>query len=169
MTELKDLLDGVAALLWPLIVIAILYLFRPAVVAIIESAKSRKFTLKVGGQELTMEQAFGQVEQRQDILESRVRALQMLIKGNVTDFEHDKLKGLAANGQFLVRFHWDMYRELRRLDALRYVQPQPGYGIESITGRDGSGNEFDLKQYVYITKDGLEYLRLRDELLRASE
>jgi hypothetical protein len=49
MSEFRDLLDGVAALLWPLIVIAILYLFRPAVVAIIESAKSRKFTLKMGG------------------------------------------------------------------------------------------------------------------------
>jgi hypothetical protein len=105
MSEFKDLLDGVAALLWPLIVIAILYLFRPAVAAIIESAKSHKLTLKMGGQELTMEQAFGQVEHRQDVLESRVCALQMLIKGSVTGFEYDKLKGLAADGRFLVQFH----------------------------------------------------------------
>jgi len=168
MTELKNLLEGVAALLWPLIVIAILYRFGPALVAVIESAKSRKVTLKVGGQELTMEQAFGKVEERQDILESRVRALQLLIKGSVTDFEYEKLKGLAADGPFLVRFHWDMYDELRRLDALRYVQPQQGYGIEDFKKHDGSGNEFDLKQYVYITKDGREYLKLRDELLRSS-
>lgn len=162
MAEVKGLLDGVAALLWPLIAIVILYLFRPAIVAIVESAKSRKFTVKIFGQELTMEQAFGQVE-------SRVRALQMLIKGSVTDFEYEKLKGLAIDGPYRVRFHWDMYHELRRLDALRYVQPQPGYGIESIKERDGSGNEFDLKQYVYIANEGREYLKLRDELLRASD
>ena len=169
MTEVKDLLIAVAALLWPLIVIVVVCLFRPAIVAIIESAKWRKFTLKVGGQELTMEQAFGHVERRQDVLESRVRALQMLIKGNATDFEYEKLKGLAAEGPFRVVFHWDMYGELRRLDALRYVQPQPGYGIESIKERDGSGEEFDLKQYVYITEEGVEYLKLRGELLGSSE
>jgi hypothetical protein len=79
-----------------------------------------------------MEQAFGQVEHRQDVLESRVRALQMLIKGSVTDFEYNKLKGLAADSPFLVRFHWDIYHELKRLDAIRYVQPQQGYGIDSL-------------------------------------
>ena len=108
-----------------------------------------------------MEQAFVKVE-------SRVRVLQMLIKGSVTDFEYDKLKGLAADGPFHVGFRWDMYNELRRLDALRYVQPQPGYGIDSIIERNGSGNEFDLKQYVYITYEGREYLKLRDHVLRAS-
>ena len=166
MAEFKNLLEGIAALLWPVIVIAILYLFRPAVTAVIKSAT--KLTVKVFGQELTIEQAVGRVTDRQDILESRVRALQMLIKGIVTDFEYDKLRGLAADGPFLVLFHWDMYHELRRLDAIRYVQPRQGYGIEDITKRDGSGNEFDLKQYVYITNDGREYLKLRDELLRSS-
>ncbi len=162
MAEVTKLLEGVAALLWPFIAIVILYLFRPAVEAIIESAKSRKFSVKIFGQELTMEQAFGQVE-------SRVRVLQMLIKGSVTDFECEKLKGLAMDGSFRVRFCWDMYHELRRLDALRYVQPQPGYGIESIREHDGSGDEFDLKQYVYITSEGQEYLKLREDLLKVSD
>jgi hypothetical protein len=164
MAEFGDLLEGVAAVLWPLILIVIVYLLHPVVIAIIESAKSRKFTVRFGGQELTMEEALGKVEERQHTLEARVRALQ--IKGIVTDFEYDKLKGLNTDNPFLVRFHWDMYHELRRLDALRYVQPKPGYGIESIMERDGSGGEFDLKQYVYITKEGQEYLNLRDELLR---
>ncbi len=161
MSEIKLLLDGLAALLWPLIAIFILYLFRPAIAAIIESAKSRKFSVKIFGQELTMEQAFGQVE-------SRVRVIQMLIKGSVTDFEYEKLEGLAADGPFPVYYHWDMYHELRRLDALRYVQPQPGYGIESIIERDGSADDFNLKQYVYITNEGREYLKLRKDFLRTS-
>ena len=60
-----------------------------------------------------------------------------------------------------------MYEELKRLDAIRYVQPQPGYGLNSILARDGSGDEFDLKQYVRITDDGLEYMKLRAELLQS--
>jgi isocitrate/isopropylmalate dehydrogenase len=160
MTEVQGLLEGGAALLWPLITIVILYLYLPAIKAIIKSLKSRKFSVKVFGQELTMDQAFGEVE-------SRVRALQMLIKGSITDYEYDKLKGLASDSQFPVRFHWDMYHELRRLDALRYIQPRQGYGIESIKERNGSGDEFDLKQYIYITNEGREYLKLREELLSA--
>jgi CheY-like chemotaxis protein len=57
METVKNLLEGIAAVLWPIIVVCVLLIFRPAVAAIIESAKSRKFTLKVGGQELTMEEA----------------------------------------------------------------------------------------------------------------
>jgi CheY-like chemotaxis protein len=51
------ILEGIAALLWPVIVILLVFLFKPAVATLIESAKSRKFTLKIGGQELTMEEA----------------------------------------------------------------------------------------------------------------
>jgi hypothetical protein len=168
MTELKNILEGVAALLWPLIVIAIFYQFRPLLSPIIESAKTRKFTLKIGGQELTMEEALGKVGQRQDQLEYRVQVLQLLMKGFLTDFEYEKLQGLAGNAPFRVGFHWDMYHELRRLDALKYIQPQQGYGIESIKERDGSGDPFDLKQYVYITQEGKEYLKLRSNLLNVS-
>ena len=57
MVDLSKFLEGVAALLWPLVVILVIFAFRPAVAALLESAKSRKFTIKVGGQELTMEEA----------------------------------------------------------------------------------------------------------------
>jgi predicted nucleotide-binding protein with TIR-like domain len=109
----------------------------------------------------------GRVTQRQDILESRIRTLQIVTKGIVTDFEFEKLKGLAGEPPFLVRFHWDMYHELKRLDAIRYVHPQPGYGLVSIQGFDGSGKDFDLKQYAKITDQGREYLKLREELFQA--
>jgi hypothetical protein len=59
-----------------------------------------------------------------------------------------------------------MVQELNRLDAIRYLRPKVGFGIESIRERDGSDKTFDLKQYVEITNDGLEYLKLRDELLK---
>ncbi|KAA6458573.1 response regulator [Acidobacteria bacterium AB60] len=48
---------AIATLLWPLIVIVVILYFRPAVAQVIRSATSRKFALKIGGQELTMEEA----------------------------------------------------------------------------------------------------------------
>ena len=78
------------------------------------------------------------------------------------------MRGLAADGPFLVQFHNSMVAELNRLDAIRYVGPKPAYGIESIRERDGTDKKFDLKQYVEITGDGLEYLSLRRELLASA-
>jgi hypothetical protein len=54
------------------------------------------------------------------------------------------------------------------LDAIRYVRPTPGYGIESIreseTGRTGS---LISKSTCKLQHDGLEYLRFRDGLLQS--
>jgi len=104
------------------------------------------------------------IKSRQEFAESQLRTLQIVVRGLVTEWEYEKLRGLASDGPFMVRFHNDMYDELKRLDAIRYVKPRPGYGIISIRERDGRGIEFDLRQYVEITNDGLEYLKLRDRL-----
>lgn len=55
--DISKLLEGIAAVAWPAVIILLILLFRPAISALIESARSRKFTLKLGGQELTMEEA----------------------------------------------------------------------------------------------------------------
>jgi len=107
------------------------------------------------------------IRARQESTESRLRTLQIITKGLVTEWEYQKLRGLAADGPFMVRFHNHMIDELHRLDAIRYVQPKPGYGMTSIRERDGSNHEFDLKQYCEITGEGLRYLELRDELLHS--
>jgi CheY-like chemotaxis protein len=57
MEQFSKLAEALSTLLWPIIVIAIIVVFRPAVSSLIESARSRKFTLKIGGQELTMDEA----------------------------------------------------------------------------------------------------------------
>ena len=56
MTDFAKLLEGIAAFAWPVIIVLLILIFRRAVVSLIESARSRKFTLKIGGQELTMEE-----------------------------------------------------------------------------------------------------------------
>ncbi|HLY05663.1 MAG TPA: response regulator [Rhizomicrobium sp.] len=54
MQEVTTLVSAVASLLWPLILIIIIFVFYRPVRDLIESARSRQFTLKFGGQELTM-------------------------------------------------------------------------------------------------------------------
>lgn len=123
----------------------------------------------LGFSEQRTQQHIRKLQDRQDSTESRLRTIQVVIKGLVTEFEYEKLRALAASGPFMVQFHNSMVIELNRLDAIRYVRPKPGYGIESIRERDGTDRRFDLKQYVEITTDGLEYLNLRDELLQGAE
>lgn len=79
MTDFSKALEGIAALLWPCIVILLVFLFKPAVAALIESAKSRKFTLKIGGQELTMEEANAQQRTLIADLQSQVVEIQKML------------------------------------------------------------------------------------------
>ena len=105
------------------------------------------------------------LESRQENIESSIRTLQIVIRGLVTEYECDKLRGLSGEVRFMVRFNSKMMDELYRLRALRYIEDNPGYHISSIRERDGKQDEFDLKQYVHITAEGNEYLRLRDDLI----
>jgi len=131
----------------------------PACTPIIKAIKSLGFS------EQRTQQQIRKLQGRQDTTESRLRTIQVVIKALVTEFEYEKMRALAGGGPFMVQFHNSMVAELNRLDAIRYVRPKPGYGIESIRERDGTDKKFDLKQYVEITNDGLEYLSLRGELL----
>ena len=56
MESLPDLLRAVATLLWPLIVIILLFAFRDGIRTIIDSARTRKFSVKVGEMEVSMEE-----------------------------------------------------------------------------------------------------------------
>lgn len=134
----------------------------PACTPIIKAIRANGFS------ESRTHQNLRRLEGRQNATESRVQTMQVVMKALVTEFEYQKLRGLTAPDPFLVQFHNSMVQELNRLDAIRYVRPRAGFGIESIRERDGSDKKFDLKQYVEITSDGLEYLKLREEVLRPS-
>src|SRR5258708_7253414 len=54
-TDYAPLISAAASLLWPILAVLALYALRAPLVELILSAKSRKFTLKIGGQELTMD------------------------------------------------------------------------------------------------------------------
>lgn len=56
MENLPELIRAIATLLWPILVIILLFAFREGIRGIIESARSRKFVFKVGEMEVSMEE-----------------------------------------------------------------------------------------------------------------
>lgn len=82
MKEYSELIKGIASILWPLIVVVIIIIFRPAVAGIIESARSRKFTLKIGGQELSMEEVNQQQRNLIADLQTQVNELHKKVEGS---------------------------------------------------------------------------------------
>nr|WP_315483962.1 response regulator [uncultured Undibacterium sp.] len=57
MESLAHLISAFAALAWPLVCAVLVYIFYEPIKSLIESARGRKFTFKVAGNELTMEEA----------------------------------------------------------------------------------------------------------------
>jgi hypothetical protein len=128
------------------------------------SCDSIRIAIEALGQaEAKTAQKLTHLQARQEDIESTVRTLQIVVRGILTEWEYEKLQGLARQQPFLVRFHNKMLDELYRLRALGYVTAAPGRTISSIRGRDGTGEEFDLKEYIQITPAGQDYLTLREE------
>jgi hypothetical protein len=154
----EHVLTGIAALLWPAFAIAVLYSLRSELKALIASFSQRDFTVEIAGQKLSLTKKIEELDDRVGALQ--LATLQVVTKGIVTEFEGKLLTGLASPSPFSVDFGWILKRELERLDALRYVEPLREGGMNALDAQNERG-KFDLKEYVRITPDGLEYLRLR--------
>ncbi len=76
MEFLSEILKAVASLLWPIIVIVLLLAFRKPVEGLIETARLRKFTVKVGEMELSMDEYNKQQADLIKDLQNQVAALQ---------------------------------------------------------------------------------------------
>lgn len=79
MQHMAEVFQGVAALLWPLLALFVVIRFAPAVAGIIDSAKRRGFTLRVGGQELSMQEVSDQQTSLIADLQKQVAALMATI------------------------------------------------------------------------------------------
>jgi hypothetical protein len=134
--------------------------------AIIFSGQLRGYSVKdltLGTGGLTA--SFERIEARQESLESEVKALQVALTGLVTKFEMVHLAKLAGEGAASVRFGEIMLSELTHLDAMQFVRPVDPRGLNALRQDHGSGlTDFNLKSYVEITREGLEYSALRAEL-----
>lgn len=83
----------------------------------------------------------------------------------MTQYELDKLLGLAGDTPFLCYYSNDLYNEVKRLRAMALIANFEGRGLGNIRSEYKDRNrQFDLKDFFYITDLGREYLRLRSEL-----
>jgi hypothetical protein len=130
--------------------------------------------LKVGKEGLSAQ--FQKIERRQEDQEDRlsrqaaeIRSLQVALQGIVTRYELDKLVGLSKEGPFLCRYSDDMYNEMKRLRAMQLVQHHEGLGLEVMRRENkDKPHQFDLKRYFYITDQGREYLKLRNDMMQVT-
>ncbi len=85
MEGISTLINSIATIMWPLIVIVILVLFRKNVQALIESARGRKFQVKIGDMELSMDELSQQQTVMINDLQKRVNELQRKLDAQQTE------------------------------------------------------------------------------------
>ena len=85
MEGISTLVTSIATILWPIIVIGILVIFRKSVQGLIDSARGRKFTVKIGEMELSMDEFSKQQGDMIKDLQKRVNELQRKVDGRKTE------------------------------------------------------------------------------------
>ncbi len=134
----------------------------------------REVVRDLGLSEAKATKAISEIRTRQDKQEGKlseqqaeIRSLQVALQGIVTGYEHDKLIGLNKNEPFLCYYSNDLYAELKRLRALNLIDNHERKGLTDMRrGYKNRDEQFDLKLFFRITKQGREYLQLRNELIK---
>ncbi|SDR94733.1 Response regulator receiver domain-containing protein [Halopseudomonas sabulinigri] len=165
MEDLGKFIESLSSILWPAIFIWVLYYFREAFKTVLESAKGRKFTLKIAGNELTMEEV---TEQQRTILadlQDKVAKLEELYESSTpTAFSLGEVKRQAfgkilwvddkpKNNSFLVSHLSDFGLEVHiaksTAEAKELLGQNQYYKIISDMGRPESDTAgIDLLKYV---------------------
>lgn len=116
----------------------------------------------------TLQELKNDVEQQ----EATIRAIKVALRGIVTKFEIDYLRRLMKAEKWDCRYDPDTYYRLKRLDDMGFVLPtvingdrrlvriQEFFGDENIPVEQRKW--FNMKDYVEITEDGKNYVRLYD-------
>lgn len=79
--RVSETISAIASLLWPLIVLAVLVLFRGPLASLVRSTASRDFTIKIAGQEVSVGELHRQQMDMMSDLHNQVVALQKEVDG----------------------------------------------------------------------------------------
>jgi hypothetical protein len=95
--------------------------------------------------------------------EAELRAIQIALRGIVTNYELEKLTLLTKDERFLCYYSDNLIRELRHLRDIGLIQNHRDVGFQDIV-RDykDRNQQFDLKRFCFITEQGREYLKFRE-------
>jgi hypothetical protein len=95
--------------------------------------------------------------------QDQIAALRTAVRCIVTKYEHEKLMGLSKDAPFFCERSDDMFNELKRLRALDLINHHEGTGITQMKSDYQDKSRLDLKRYFYITGEGRNYLKIRDD------
>jgi CheY-like chemotaxis protein len=152
MDAAQKLLQAIATVLWPSIVVLVIVLFRPAAKAIMESAKSRKFTLKIGGQELTMEEANSVQQKLIADLQAQVSALQKSMGGAPPT---EPLKMPESNAAPISRGNLLLWVDDNPKNNAYFIQQlnEVGITVDTATSTAEGCSRFNSRKYDYVITD----------------
>jgi CheY-like chemotaxis protein len=87
---LSNLLDSVATLAWPVLALYVIHRLFDPIKSLIDSARSRKFTIEVAGNKLTLEEATELQRRVVDDLQQKIAALENRDGVVAAEIEEDK-------------------------------------------------------------------------------
>jgi hypothetical protein len=112
---------------------------------------------------------FQDVQRKVGHLELDIRGLRVALSGTLTKHEIKILKGLADGDFPLAHYAPEFFNEIKRLDAMGFIQPTKDAGGRLETIRERFGDEripvaerarFRLSEYVEMTPSGKEFINL---------
>jgi hypothetical protein len=117
---------------------------------------------------------FREVAEEQQRQADEIEWIKFLMRNFLTQYELEHLKRLASLEPFWFDFNSGtkayFERELRRLLELSLIEREPNKGVRGLLyDKEGlqrieNKSMKDVKQYLHITKPGLDYLKMRDEM-----
>jgi len=140
MENASKFIQALSSLLWPIIGLILLWRFRDAIAQVIESAKGRKFTVKVGGQELTMEEANTQQEKSINDLRNQITTIQQILNISANDLANHM--SLSSENELT-------------LNSVLWVDDNPKNNSYLISAINDNGYEVDL---ALSTADALKLI-----------
>lgn len=133
MESFAHLLSALASLAWPVIFAAVLFKFFEPLKKLIESARGRKFTVKVGGNELTMEEFSEQQQLSVSDIQSKLAELE----------KRDKSLSLVST-------------PTRSSKHILWVDDRPKNNSFLVASLEERGAQIDI---ALSTKEGIERLK----------
>lgn len=151
MENLAKVIQAIASLMWPLIGLFVLWYFRDGISKIIDSAKGRKITVKVGGQELTVDEASHQQESQINELRQQIISIQQFL--NMPPKESAAL--LATSAETLATSNSVLWVDdhPKNNSYLISAIKDSGYNVELALSTDEALRLIEKTQYRIIISD----------------
>lgn len=149
MEDFSKLLSSIANLAWPAIIAALLYKLHEPLKNLIDSARGRKFTIKVAGNELTMEEASEQTRAIISDLVQKVSELENKIPKTAATIQAEMAASIRRTSQ---RILWIDDRPKNNSFIVAALEEQ-GVKIDIALSTNQGLELFSTNQYDAIISD----------------